>query len=130
MVLAREQARAQAHAHTHTHTHTHTRSHAHTHTRTHTHTHIHTHAHTRSHIHTYTHTHTYTHARAHIALSSVNLVPTSYWMDEAAGKEFRAGQCYPDNWAAKSRLDYYCQKWEWDRWGSGRCRGRCGEAAG
>lgn len=45
---------------------------------------------------------------------SVNLVPTSYWMDDSASKAFKAGACYPDNWMGKSSLDYFCQRWEWD----------------
>lgn len=45
--------------------------------------------------------------------NSVNIVPTSYWMDDAA-KAFKSGACYPDNWARQSKIDYLCSKWEWD----------------
>ncbi|KAI8463010.1 MAG: hypothetical protein J3K34DRAFT_159403 [Monoraphidium minutum] len=44
---------------------------------------------------------------------SVNLVPTSYWMDDRFAA-FNASQCYPDNWIPATRVDYFCQRWEWD----------------
>ena len=47
--------------------------------------------------------------------SSVNIVPTHYWVDtSSSGGKYAAGACHPDNWAEGQHVDYYCEKWEWD----------------
>lgn len=45
--------------------------------------------------------------------NSVNIVPTQYWYDDASAK-FSPNTCNPDNWAENQKVDYYCNKWEWD----------------
>ena len=43
----------------------------------------------------------------------MNIVPTQYWVDERS-KKYTPGMCHPDNWAENQKVDYYCNKWEWD----------------
>lgn len=44
---------------------------------------------------------------------SVNLVPTQYWFDQSSTK-YSANTCHPENWAENQKVDYFCNKWEWD----------------
>jgi hypothetical protein len=41
--------------------------------------------------------------------------PGSYWMDERAKAQLKAGTCYPDNLVVHSSFDYLCQRWEYDK---------------
>lgn len=44
---------------------------------------------------------------------SVNIVPTLYWYD-AASQKLQAGVCNAEAWAENQKVDYFCDKWEWD----------------
>ncbi|KAI8472826.1 MAG: hypothetical protein J3K34DRAFT_519379 [Monoraphidium minutum] len=44
---------------------------------------------------------------------SVNIVPTQYWIDHSSNK-YQPNTCHPENWAENQKVDYYCNKWEWD----------------
>lgn len=43
----------------------------------------------------------------------IQFVPTHYWYDKS-NEQYAAGMCHPDNWAATNKVDYYCQKHEWN----------------
>jgi hypothetical protein len=40
-------------------------------------------------------------------------VPTLYWYSPESAK-YAPGVCHADNWAQNQKVDYYCDKWEWD----------------
>jgi len=43
----------------------------------------------------------------------IQLVPTHYWYDKD-NEQFAPNTCHPDNWAAQNKVDYYCQRHEWN----------------
>ena len=40
-------------------------------------------------------------------------MPTLYWIDERSFK-YQSNTCHAENWAENQKVDYFCDKWEWD----------------
>eukprot|EP00879_Flechtneria_rotunda_P020258 GHRR01021306.1.p1 GENE.GHRR01021306.1~~GHRR01021306.1.p1 ORF type:complete len:226 (+),score=34.23 GHRR01021306.1:610-1287(+) len=43
----------------------------------------------------------------------IQFVPTHYWYDKD-NERFAPNTCHPDNWALQNKVDWYCQKFEWN----------------
>lgn len=43
----------------------------------------------------------------------IQLVPTHYWYDKD-NEQYAPNTCHPDNWSLQNKVDYYCQRHEWN----------------
>lgn len=52
----------------------------------------------------------------------IQFVPTQYWYDKD-NEQYAPNTCHPDNWSLQNKVDYYCQRHEWNsdcnRWDEG-----------